>query len=449
MIEQTSSDVPHTAAPAPAVRWRKLWPGGVALLVALYCGLWNLAARLPLNRTDLDAFFVPASRIALSGHPFDIYSLRYLGDYPNANGPISLIPLTFASAIATWLGMLDDMALRRVVVMTIFAPFVLLMAREAVAAVDQLRESRLTGFWRFAAYAVFALSPEIWHGMLFYGHIEQPIMLWLALWGIRQLSARRPARAGLLLGLAMLTRTSALMLVLPLAALLARDRQWRALARFGVALVGTVGVVLLPFLLADRSNVVYSLVTFRGQLPVGGGSFWGLTLYTPLESFGQRYDGLTVLLVSLLLTVIVLLRRRDLTLASPGLYLLLALSSFCFALFIKTLWPYYFLEPFTFLTIWWLGAMPSLAGRFRVWFRWGLAILLPSIAVACASMREYGLTVEQGNLDAFKPESIVISVAMALAMGAILWLLLTWPRRRRKPAPPPAAYADYADAVTG
>src|SRR5690242_10463898 len=278
--------------------------------------------------------------------------------------------------------------------------------------------------------------------MLFYGHIEQPIMLWLALWGIRQLTERRPARAGLLLGLALLTRSSALMLVLPLAALLARDRQWRALARFGGAVVGTVGTVLLPFLLADRNDVIYSLVTFRGELPVGGGSFWGLTLNTPLESFGQRYDGLTVLLVSLLLTGIVLLRRRDLTLASPALYLLLALSSLCFALFIKTLWPYYFLEPFTFLTIWWLGAMPSPMERFRVWFRWGLAILLPSIAVACASMREYGLTVEQENPDAYRPESIVISVAMALAMGAILWLLLVRPALRAKPAPPPAAFAD-------
>src|SRR5690348_2789037 len=233
VIEQTSSDAsdayaaPPTGASAPTFHWRRLWPGGVALLVALYCGLWNLAARLPLNRTDLDAFFVPASRIALSGHPFDVYSLRYVVKYPNANGPISLIPLTFASAIAAWLGVLDDMMLRRVVVLTIFAPFVLLMAREAVAAVDQLRDRRLTGFWRFAAYAVFALSPEVWHGMLFYGHIEQPIMLWLALWGIRQLSARRPARAGLLLGLALLTRSSALMLVLPLAALLARDREWR------------------------------------------------------------------------------------------------------------------------------------------------------------------------------------------------------------------------------
>ncbi len=273
-------------------------------------------------------------------------------------------------------------------------------------------------------------------------------MLWLALWGIRQLTARRPARAGLLLGLALLTRSSALMLVLPLAALLARDRQWRALAQFGAAIAGTVGAVLLPFLLADRSDVIYSLVTFRGQLPVGGGGFWGLTLYTPLESFGQRYDGFIVLLVSLLLTAIVLLRRRDLTLASPALYLLLALSSFCFALFIKTLWPYYFLEPFTFLTIWWLGAMPSPVGRFRVWFRWGLAIFLPAIAVACASIREYGLTVEQENFDAFKPESIVLSAAMALAMGAILWLLLIRPSRGREPAASPTTAA-YVDAVTG
>jgi hypothetical protein len=417
-----------------------LRPSGVALLTVLYCGLWNLAARLPLNRTDLDAFFMPAARIALSGHPFDVYSVRYLAVYPNANGPLSLIPLTFASAIAAWQGTLTNMVLRRAVVMTIFAPFVLLMAREAVAAVDQLRDKRLTGFWRFVAYAIFALSPEIWHGMLFYGHIEQPIMLWLALWGIRQLTARRPARAGLLLGLALLTRTSALVLILPLVALLARDRQWRALARFGVAIVGTMGAILLPFLLANSSDVVYSLVTFRGQLPVGGGSFWGLTLDTSLESFGQRYDGLSVLLIALLLAGIVLLRRRDLTLTSPALYLLLALSSFCFALFIKTLWPYYFLEPFTFLTIWWLAVMPSPAGRFRVWLRWGLAILLPCAAVACATVREYGLTLEQEQ-GPLKSESIVLSVMIVLAMSAILWLLLARLPVGRKPASSVAMYA--------
>jgi hypothetical protein len=79
-----------------------------------------------------------------------------------------------------------------------------------------------------------------------------------------------------------------------------------------------------------------------------------------------------------------------------------------------------------------------------VWFRWGLAIFLPTIAVACASMREYGLTVELENPDAYRPESIVISVAMALAMGAILWLLLARPSLRGKPVPPLAAFADAA-----
>jgi hypothetical protein len=422
VADQISSDMARVIGFAPLKRWRWLKTSGITALVVLYCGLWNLAARLPLNRTDLDAFFLPASKIMLSGHPFEVYSLRYQIDYPNANGPLSLPLLTFASAIAAWRGWLTDMELRRVVVMMVFAPFILLMAREAVAAVDRLRGVPFTGAGRVIAYALFALSPEIWHAALFYGHIELPLMLWLALAGIRQLGEKHPARSGLLLGLALLTRTSALLFVLPLVALLARDRSWRALARFGVALVGIVGAVLLPFLIVDGGNVVYSLVTFRGKLPVGGGSFWGLTLNTPMESFGQRFDGLSVVLVSLLLTGIVLARRRDLTPTSPALYLLMALSSFCFALLIKTLWPYYFLEPFTFLTIWWLGMLPAQASRARVWIRWGLALLLPCAAVACASLREYGLTLEQLR-GPFREESIVLATAMALAMGGILWLL--------------------------
>lgn len=443
MFGQASRDMARVEAIALFKRWRWLRPAAIAVFVLLYCGLWNLAARLPLNRTDLDAFFVPAARIALSGHPFDVYSLRYQDIYPNANGPLSLIPLTLSSAIAWWRGWLSDMVLRRVVVLTVCAPFVLLMAREAVATVDRLRGEPFTDIGRFIAYAVFALSPEIWHGMLFYGHIEQPIMLWLALAGIRQLVARHPARSGLLLGLALLTRTSALMLVLPLAALLAWNREWRSLGRFGAAMAGIVGAVLLPFLLADGRDVLYSLVTFRGNLPVGGGSFWGLTLDTPLESFGQRYDGVMVVLVALLLTGIVLLIRRELSLASPALYLLLALSSFCFALLIKTLWPYYFLEPFTFLTIWWLGMIPYRARRFSAWLRWGAALILPSAAVVCASLREYGLTLETTQ-GLFKQESIVLTAAMLLAMGAIFWLLVARSPSDSQPALPMLGRIDAA-----
>lgn len=432
MVSQASQQAAEDSGRIPvAARWpRSRWlrVGGVALLVLLYCALWNLVARFPIDRNDLDAFFVPAARIVLNGHPFDAYSLRYLDLYPNANGPLSLAPLTLATAVASWQGVLADMTLRRVVVLTIFAPFVLLMAREAVGAIDRLRGERLAGWARFAVYAVFALSPEVWHSMLFYGHVEQPIMLWLALLGIRQLVAKRPAWAGLLLGLALLTRSSALLLVIPLAALLARDRDWRALWRFGAAMAATIAAVLAPFAIADGRDVLYSLVTFHARLLVGGGSLWGLALGTPLEAFAQRYDSATVLLMAALLTALVVLRRRDLTLASPALFLLLSLSSLCFSLLLKTLWPYYFLEPFTLLAIGWFAAAPSLADRLSAWLRWGLALILPALTIALAALREYGITMDQTQGES-RPVTIVLTITLALTMGVILSLLL-----RRAPA---------------
>lgn len=437
--EQASQPVSSLSARAkspahwPRSRWLRI--GGVSLLVVLYCALWNVVARFPIDRNDLDAFFVPSARIVLSGHPFDAYSLRYLDLYPNANGPLSLAPLSLATAVASWQGVLADMTLRRVTVLTLFAPFVLLMAREAVAAIDRLRGERLTGWARFIVYAVFALSPEVWHSVLFYGHVEQPIMLWLALWGIRQLVARRPARAGLLLGLALLARSSALLLVLPLAAILARDRDWRALWRFGAAMAATMVVVLLPFAIVDGGDLLYSLVTFHGRLQVGGGSLWGLTMGTPLEAFAQRYDSATVLLAAALLTAVVVLWRRDLTLSSPALYLLLALSSLCFPLLLKTLWPYYFLEPFTFLAIRWLAAAPSLADRLRIWLRWGLALILPAIMVFFAVMREYGITMDQIHGES-RSITFALTITLTLTMVGILWLLLACPRWRHAPATP-------------
>ena len=45
----------------PRARWLRIL--GVALLVGVYCALWNVVARFPIDRNDLDAFFVPAARI--------------------------------------------------------------------------------------------------------------------------------------------------------------------------------------------------------------------------------------------------------------------------------------------------------------------------------------------------------------------------------------------------
>ena len=86
--QQASNLSPRITASARWLRSRWLRIGGVALLVVAYCALWNVVARFPIDRNDLDAFFVPSARIVLSGHPFDAYSLRYLDIYPNANGPL-------------------------------------------------------------------------------------------------------------------------------------------------------------------------------------------------------------------------------------------------------------------------------------------------------------------------------------------------------------------------
>jgi hypothetical protein len=371
--------------------------GVIALLAALYIALWVGVALLPITVTDLDAFFLPSARLAAAGHPFEVYSIRYQHVYPNANGPLSLIPLTLAAAIAQHAGWFDNPPLRRAVVMAIFAVIILLLAHEAVRAVERLAGHRLNASMRALAYALFALAPPIWHSVMFYGHVEQPLMLWLVLVGIRMLQEKRTTAAGVLLGLALLTRTSALLDLMPLVLLLLWRGRWRAVAQLCSATLTTVAAVLLPFWLVDREDLVYSLVTFRAELAVAGGNVWGAFFGTPLENtaigIAQRYDSLVVLGVALALCALVLTFRPNLDVGSRDLYGLLVLTTLCFALFIKTLWPYYFLEPYLFATIWWLGGISTAATR-RSWW---LAIALPAGIVATELLGEVFATLSQNG----------------------------------------------------
>ncbi|HEV8192393.1 MAG TPA: hypothetical protein VGP82_13080 [Ktedonobacterales bacterium] len=369
----------------------------ITLLAALYIALWVGVALLPITVTDLDAFFLPSARLAAAGHPFEVYSIRYQHLYPNANGPLSLIPLTLATAIAQHAGWLDNPPLRRAVVMATFAVIILLLAHEAVRAVERLAGHHLNAGMRAMAYALFALAPPIWHSVMFYGHVEQPLMLWLVLVGIRLLQEKRAAAAGILLGLALLTRTSALLDLMPMVLLLLWRGRWRAVAQLCSATLATLAAVLLPFWLVDRDDLVYSLVTFRAELTVAGGNVWGALFGTPLEnaaiSIAQRYDSLVVLGVALALCALVLTFRPGLDVGSRDLYGLLVLATLCFALFIKTLWPYYFLEPYIFATIWWLGGV-GVAGPRRAWW---LAIALPAGILATELLGEVFATLSQNG----------------------------------------------------
>lgn len=424
------------AEPAPHPS-RGRWPArlGIAAFAALYIFGWGASALLPINGTDLDAFFLPSVRIALAGHPLQVYSLRYDTLYPNANGPLSLVPLTAVAALAARLHWLDDAPLRRMLVMASFSIFSLLLAREGVAAVDRLRGTPPRGLWRGVAFGVFACTPMLWHSVLLYGHIEQPITLWLTLWSVRSLAEGRPRWAGLTLGLAMLARSMAVVYLLPLLLLLLARRRWRQALWLGGVAAGVVALGLLPFYLADRADLVFSLVTFRGALPIGGGSIWALAVGGPYEALGQAFDGVFVLADALLVSLAVVLVRRDLRPADRDVYGLLMLAGMSFPLLIKTVWPYYFLDLYILGAVWWLAARGSWASV-RRW----LGVLLLFSFAACGVAAEYGVW-----LTPYEPERIRQSVGEFAALATVMlifgaWLLLR--SRRSQATHPDIAHAE-------
>src|ERR1700716_220563 len=118
-----------------------------------YAVVWAIVGWLwrgPL--TDLDYFFLPSVRIALSGHPLLVYTVRFQTVIANDNGPLGLVPLTAVAAVASWIGGPDDDRLRRALILAAFSIFTLLMAGEAVAAIDRLRGASLAGLPRVLAY---------------------------------------------------------------------------------------------------------------------------------------------------------------------------------------------------------------------------------------------------------------------------------------------------------
>ena len=76
------------------------------LWIAAYVGAWVVAAFSPIPLNDIDAFFLPSAQQFLAGHPLMAYQPLGQSDYPNANGPLALLPLAAATAVLQALGWL-------------------------------------------------------------------------------------------------------------------------------------------------------------------------------------------------------------------------------------------------------------------------------------------------------------------------------------------------------
>jgi hypothetical protein len=362
--------------------------------------------------TDLDYFFLPAVRIALRGHPLLVYTVRFQTVIANDNGPLGLVPLTAVAAVASWLGWPDDQRLLRAFILAAFSIFSLLMAREAVKAIDRLRGAPLAGLSRIVTYGVFAVSPILLIGVLGYGHVEQPMMLWLVLFAVRKLASDRPVVAGISFGLAMLTRTLAALPLVPLALLLLARGRWRVTAWLAGSAALTAALGLVPFVLADPKDTIYSLLTHRGSLPVSGGSIWQLLVGTPYEWVPQHGDIFFVLGLAVLVSLLVIRARPELEASSRDIYGLLALTALTLPLLAKSVWPYYFLDAYVFGAIWWLGQVGPLALGRRL-----LGAMVPLIATIGTLLTEYEMGASAQRIRLL--EGVGMGGILAIVMAAL------------------------------
>jgi len=366
---------------------------------------------------DLDLFFWPSAQIAAHGHPLLVYAVR-AGTIPNDNGPLSLIPLTGVVAVADLLGWQDSIRLRAALTLGVFAVFSLLLAVEAVRAVEAGRGRMTHRLW---ASSVFLLAPPLWMAVADFGHMEQPLDLWLVLVGVRILGRGGTVRSGLLLGLAGLTRTVSLICLVPLTLLLLRSGRPRSAAALAGTTAATCAAGLLPFYLADRQDLLYSLVTNRGSLPIDGGSLWLWVRGASWAGLVQHGDAVLFTAAAIALCAAALWRRPAAACTPQRLYGLLAVAAACILMLAKTTWAYYVLDVYVFAAIWWLGR----PGRLLTW-----RVLAPLLVAAGTLLATETVALPPAALN------VVVGVAASLGMAAVIGVILgDWFRDGGSPDP--------------
>jgi hypothetical protein len=366
------------------------------------------------------------------GHPLLIYSSNNLGQGADANGPLGLIPLVPIVTVANLMGWSDNVGLRSGITDAVFACFALLLAVSAVRIVERAR-GRLE--WRLAAPCVFLLAPALWISVGDYGHVEQPIELCLVLLAAGYALERRSVAAGIALGLAVLTRSTVVLYVIPLAAVAFATRRVRPTAVVLSVAAITAAVGFAPFLAADGANVVHSLLTYRGGLAVGGGSFWVAARGTGWAALGQHGDTYLIFIVAACLSGAVVWRRSDVAITIAGFFGLLTVVATCFPLLAKATYPYYLLEPYVFAAIWWL-ARPGSA------LNWRLTVPVLLTADALISKQAATLPFDGPGLIAGVASSILLAVVMALVLGDLI-------RTRASPAHNAGGHAMARDQRAG
>ncbi len=452
-----AADLPEAAGlagnPVPPnttpTRRPSLGPRWVVILALIgYFGLSLAFGTQSPCGNDLGGVFLPSARYVVGGMPFDIYYVR-VGIYPNANGPLGELVLGAVLGIGRAMHLQsigpscasipdiypapgDSIALRMWFSL-VFAIFPLLVGVEVMRLVDRFhppaqwaKNAGWQGWRRGLLWAILVLSPAVWDSLIYYGHIEQGMALWFALLAVRWFVERRMIWSGVGLALALLCRTADVFVVVPLVLLLLRDLRWRELLTLGSALAVALAIGIAPFWIADRPDVLYSLVTFRSQLGIGDGSFWTLFRGTPYERLAQPLDS-TVALAGAALSVMIMLWWGRVKAESAFFYAVIGCSVLWFSISIKAIWGYYFYDPQTWFVIW---AM-TLAGPV---IRWWAVLGVPLLFTIIVGLTEWRIQVTPATFATAgvgRVEMVVLSLATSLLLFGVLCASILLAIRRR------------------
>jgi hypothetical protein len=379
----------------------------------------------PRYGSDLLSFFFPAAQRILDGNPFSIYAVRFFS-YPNYNPPLSTVLMAPLLGIAQALQLPGATECSSSGFTTIscrssiafvgigFIPFVLLLGVAVIAAIRRAYPSASQG-QLFVAFALTVLSPLIWQNYTIWWHFEQPMMLFFFIAGVWQVQSKHIYLAGILLGLALISRTTAAIPLVALLIIIALARNWELLVKLVGVIGGVVIIGLGPFFLFDFDNTYFSLIQWRGGAEIGN-SIWSLFMSpASIGNLAKRLDMPTAILVATLLAFFAV-KKFGIDISSRHVYALLAIASLLVPMISKTNWPYYYAEPFIFLAIWELSSIQDTSPG--LW-RWPvLSAVYLSIAMILSQF--------MGVPSVDKAILRVMGVTQFATMGFFIWLI--WQR---------------------
>lgn len=401
------------------------WAYSLVTVLSLLLGATNIVRGTRgvqvASDSDLTNFFFKSANYILTGHPFQMYAVRASGGYPNFNPPLSIFLMAPFLKLGQALGFANNYGEQITVVALPFLIFVpllgLLTLRVLTHLYPQMPETQ-----RLLAYMLITLSPLTWQAYSPWYHLEQPMMLCFLVAAVWALQTNRDATAGLLAGLAVLTRTTALMPLIALGVLLLMAGQVRRLVTLGGVAAIVAGIGIGPFFLFDRANAMYSFVSWRGTAAIGGNSIWDIFGHT-LSSLVRRLDMPSVIVVILIVAYLAAQRLRISALGREA-WAVLAIAALTVPMLSKTNWPYYYLEPFTLLVIWEFGTLHD--RRAGLW-RWPV-LSVAFLAVAGTLSQYIGLQ-SVGYLD-----RVTVGLVEFAAMAG--FAVAIWRRAQAaKPAP--------------